>query len=226
MPDILKRSEVMLPANISEILDHLVKSLGLPPVVLAGLLGIYLAAFVLGLLVIYKVRSIKKELSRMNRSLYLISQKLTQPPPGLKEKPQEIQESKADPQQDQPMEPMRTQQTRPHWVQKDRDARFLQAGPQQTQKPETGKNAEAEHADRAGTRPNKTEIGRKIIDRLKKTNRPITYHEIAKYLASIYAEYDYDSALTELDQLEKAGKIQGHVVAGKLYFKLPAHTDG
>ena len=64
------------------------------------------------------------------------------------------------------------------------------------------------------------DIRRKIIDQLRKTGRPISYHDITRQLSLIYPDYDYDSALKELDQLEKEGEIEGHLGAGKLYFKI------
>jgi len=64
------------------------------------------------------------------------------------------------------------------------------------------------------------DIRRKIIDQLRKTGRPISYHDITRQLSLVYPDYDYDSALKELDQLEKEGEIEGHLGAGKLYFKI------
>jgi len=63
-------------------------------------------------------------------------------------------------------------------------------------------------------------IRRKIIDQLTKTGRAISYHDIARQLSLVYPESDYDSALKELDQLEKEGEIEGHLGAGKLYYKI------
>jgi hypothetical protein len=64
------------------------------------------------------------------------------------------------------------------------------------------------------------DIRRKIFDHLKERGRPISYHDISRHLSLVYPDYDYDSALKELDQLEKEGEIEGHLGAGKLYFQI------
>jgi hypothetical protein len=65
-----------------------------------------------------------------------------------------------------------------------------------------------------------SDIKIKILYLLKKTSRPISYHEIAEHLSQDSPDYDFNSILKELDQLEKKGDIIGQVAAGKLYFQI------
>ncbi|MBW2428803.1 MAG: hypothetical protein JRF56_07590 [Deltaproteobacteria bacterium] len=65
-----------------------------------------------------------------------------------------------------------------------------------------------------------SDIKNKILNLLKITSKPISYHEIAEQLSKDSPDHDFDSILNELDQLEKKGDIIGQVAAGKLYFQI------
>jgi hypothetical protein len=65
-----------------------------------------------------------------------------------------------------------------------------------------------------------SDIKNKILYILKRTSKPISYHEIAEQLSNDSPDHNFDSILKELDQLEKKGDIIGQVAAGKLYFQI------
>ena len=177
--------------------------------------GLFVFLFVLALLVIHKLRSIKKELIEINRSLYIFGHPVKHPAASLKGKKVDPSEMDAD------NKPKKIQkQTRDHPAQEDFRRQFYPSGGEAGKMTAVAKNIEIEQQGLSEKWQSNPYIRRKIIDQLTKTGRPISYLDIARQLSLVYPEYDYDSALKEFDQLEKEGEIEGHLGAGKLYYKI------
>jgi hypothetical protein len=64
------------------------------------------------------------------------------------------------------------------------------------------------------------EISARIHELLKKTGKPTPYHELTKHLSQDYPEYDYGFFLKEVEDLQKEGKVEVQLIAGKLYFQI------
>jgi hypothetical protein len=65
-----------------------------------------------------------------------------------------------------------------------------------------------------------TEISTKIHELLKKSAKPTSYHDLTKHLSEDYPGYDYDFFLKEVEDLQKEGKVEVQLIAGKLYFQI------
>jgi hypothetical protein len=63
-------------------------------------------------------------------------------------------------------------------------------------------------------------ISAKIHELLKKSGKPTPYHELTEKLSQDYPGYDYDFFLKEVEDLQKKGKVEVQLIAGKLYFKI------
>ena len=64
------------------------------------------------------------------------------------------------------------------------------------------------------------EIYEKIYELLKKSGKPTPYHDLTKYLSKDYPGYNYDFFLKEVEDLQKEGKVEVQLIAGKLYFQI------
>ncbi len=65
-----------------------------------------------------------------------------------------------------------------------------------------------------------TEISTKIHELLKKSGKPTPYHDLTKQLSREYPGYNYDFFLKEAEKLQKEGKVEVQLIAGKLYFQI------
>ena len=74
-------------------------------------------------------------------------------------------------------------------------------------------------SDAAENRKN-TEIYEKIFELLKKSGRPTPYHDLTKQLSKEFPGYNYDFFLKEVEDLQREGKVEAEIIAGKLYFQI------
>jgi hypothetical protein len=65
-----------------------------------------------------------------------------------------------------------------------------------------------------------TEIYEKIYELLKKSGKPTPYHDLTKQLSKEFPGYNYEFFLTEVEDLQKEGKVEVEIIAGKLYFQI------
>ena len=65
-----------------------------------------------------------------------------------------------------------------------------------------------------------TEIYEKIYELLKKSGEPTPYHDLTKQLSKEFPGYNYDFFLTKVEDLQKEGKVEVEIIAGKLYFQI------
>ena len=65
-----------------------------------------------------------------------------------------------------------------------------------------------------------SEISTKIHELLKKSGKPTPYHDLTKKLSKDYPGYNYDFFLKEVEDLQKEGKVEVQLIAGKLYFQI------
>jgi hypothetical protein len=65
-----------------------------------------------------------------------------------------------------------------------------------------------------------TEFSTKIHELLKKFGKPTPYHDLTKQLSREYPGYNYDFFLKEAENLQKEGKVEVQLIAGKLYFQI------
>ena len=65
-----------------------------------------------------------------------------------------------------------------------------------------------------------TEISTKIQELLKESGNPTSYHDLTKQLSREYPACNYDFFLKEAEKLQKEGKVEVQLIAGKLYFQL------
>lgn len=72
----------------------------------------------------------------------------------------------------------------------------------------------------AAERRKHTEIYEKIFELLKKSGSPTPYHDLSKQLSKEFPGYDYDFFLAEVEDLQKEGKVEAEIIAGKLYFQI------
>ena len=167
---------------------------GLPPIISICALVIIFSLTLFGVLIFIKVRRIKKLLNNLNNRLDTISQKL------------DWQSGESE-----NIQPYKFQLESPINNEMATDGR-----------PSIESNNTADIAQKNGSEEHRinTEISVKIHELLKKSDRPTPYHDLAKHLSKDYPGYDYDFFLKEVEDLQKEGKVEVQLIAGKLYFQM------
>ena len=171
--------------------------------------------YVFGLMILYKIRGIRRDLTTVKTSLKIVARKIGQDLEGLdaphdhrningnntifNHQPEAENHSNKEPSEN------RSQSTK---IAKDNKKRITEESPDIGKTPPLDKEIDS------------SQVKTKILNLLKKNSRPISYHEIAESLSQDFREHDFNSILKELDQLEKKGDIIGQVAAGKLYFQI------
>jgi len=167
---------------------------GLPLIVSICALVVIFSLTIFGALILIKVRSIKKALDNLNDRLDTISQKLG-------------------------WQSGEFQNIQPHKY-KLRSHINNEIATDSRTSSET--NNIANIAKKNGSEENRinAEISTKIYELLKKSGKPTPYHDLTKHLSKYYPGYDYDFFLKEAENLQKEGKVEVQLIAGKLYFQI------
>ena len=72
----------------------------------------------------------------------------------------------------------------------------------------------------SGTHRLNTDVSTKIHELLKESGKPTPYHDLTKQLLREYPGCNYDFFLKEAEKLQKEGKVEVQLIAGKLYFQI------
>jgi hypothetical protein len=167
---------------------------GLPPFLSICALVILFVLTLLGAFIIVRVRSINRVLNSLNHKLDIMSQHL-----GWQSGDSED------------IQPFKFKLGSHINNQITADARSaIEANSAADTSPQT---------DAAETRKN-TEIYEKIFELLRKSGSPTSYHDLTKQLSKEFPGYNYDFFLTEVEDLQKEGKVEIEMIAGKLYFQI------
>ena len=167
---------------------------GLPLIVSICALMIFVSICIFGILILIRVLSIKKVLNNLNDRLDNISHQL-----GWQSwEFENIQPDKAN-----------------------LGTRVNKATYSDNHKSLQIKNA-ADIAQQKGLEEQRinSEISTKIHELLKKSGKPTPYHDLTKNLSKDYPGYNYDFFLKEVEDLQKEGKVEVQLIAGKLYFQI------
>jgi len=147
-----------------------------------------------GILILIKVRSIKKGLNNLNDRLDMISQEF-----GLQS---------GESENIQPYKFKLGSQINDDLAADDRT--------------NSETNTTANIANKNGSEEHRInmEISKKIHALLKKSGKPTPYHDLTKHLSKDFPGYNYDFFLKEVEDLQKEGKVEVQLIAGKLYFQI------
>ena len=181
----------MMTVNLFKQLSNVT---GLPPIVSICALVIIFSLILFGVLVSIKIRSIKIVLNNLNDRLDTISQRL-----GRQSGEFQI--------------------IQPHEYKLGSHINNEIATDGRTSL-ETSNNANIAQKNGSEEHRINTEISTKIHELLKKSGKPILYHDLAKHLSKDYPDYNYDFFLKEVEDLQKEGKVEVQLIAGKLYFQI------
>ena len=203
---------------ISEFLNYFYNisaSIGIPPLALLCTIVLFLLIYIFGLIILFKVRGIRKDLMTANRSLDTITQRIEKGIESLTAKNvnrfKDDEKIKFEP----PKQVVRNSD------EKVSDKRFRFTKIIEHEKIRQANNSpDFSETELVDNWKSSSDIKNKILHLLKITSKPISYHEIAEQLSKDSPDHDFDSILKELDQLEKKGDIIGQVAAGKLYFQI------
>ena len=167
---------------------------GLPPFLSICALVILLSLTLLGALIIVRVRSIQRALIRLNNRLDIVSHRLG------------WQSGDSD-----DIQPFKFKLGTHINNEIMADARSSIAI-----------NSSADISPKTDAEENRknTEIYEKIFELLKKSGNPTSYHDLTKQLSKEFPGYNYDFFLTEVEDLQKEGKVEVEIIAGKLYFQV------
>lgn len=179
---------------IFNLFKQLSNATDLPPLVSIWALAIIFCLTLFGILILIKVRRIKKILNNLNDRLDIISQRL-----GW----QSGDFGNIQPNKYKLGSPINNEIAADGRTSLDANNRADIAK----------KNGSEEHRINA-------EINTKIQELLKKSGKPTPYHDLTKHLSKDYPGYNYDFFLKEVEDLQKEGKVDVQLVAGKLYFQI------
>lgn len=174
--------------------DQLATLTGLPPIVSVFVLVIIVSLTVFGSFIFIKVRSIIKVLNDLNNRLDTIGKRLG----WYSEETENIQLDKY--------------KLGPHI-----NNEVTADGRRGT---ETNNTANIAQNDGSEAGRINTEVSTKIHELLKKSGKPTPYHDLTKQLSREYPGYNYDFFLKEAEKLQKEGKVEVQLIAGKLYFQI------
>ena len=179
---------------IYNLLKGLSNATGLSPLVSICALVILFSVILFGILILRKVRSIKKVLNNLNDRLDIISQNL-----GLQSGEFENRQN-----------------------QRYKLGSLTDNGIAVDSRASLAAGTNAEFAPKNGSEDHRinTEIRTKIQELLKKTGKPTPYHDLAQHLSKDYPGYNYDFFLKEAEDLQKNGKVEVQLIAGRLYFQI------
>jgi len=175
-------------------LNGLSNATGFSPLVSICALAIIFSLTLFGILILIKVKSIKKVLDNLNDRLDIISQRLSRQS-GEFENTQN--------------HPYRLGSPIINDIAADGRASL-----------EAWNSAEIAQKKGSEERRIYAEIRTKIQGLLKKSGKPTPYHDLTKLLSKDYPGYNYDFFLKEAEDLQKEGKIEVQLIAGKLYFQI------
>jgi len=167
---------------------------GLPLIVSIFAFVIILSLVLFGILILIKVRSIKKGLNNLNDRLDIISQ-------GLGWQSGEFE------------------RIQPHQFKLGSQINSELAADGRTNL-ETSTTADTAKQNGSEEHRINTEISKKIHALLKKSGKPTPYHDLTKQLSKEFPGYNYDFFLTEVEDLQKEGKVEVEIISGKLYFQI------
>ena len=167
---------------------------GMTPLASICALVIIFSLTLFGILILIRVRNIKKVLNNLNDGLDIISQKLGR----------------------QSMEFKNIQPNR-HKLGSHINNEIAAGGRASL---EAGNGAVIAQKNGSEEHRINTEIRTKIQALLKKSGKPTPYHDLTKHLSKDYPDYDYDFFLKEVEDLQKEGKVEVQLIAGKLYFQI------
>ena len=203
---------------ISDILNYFYNisaSIGIPPLALLCTIVLFLLIYIFGLIILFKVRGIRKDLMTANRSLDTITQRIEKGIESLTAKNvnrfKDDEKIKFGP----PKQVVRNSDEKVS----DKRFRFTKIIEHEKIR-QANKSPDFSETELVDNWKSSSDIKNKILHLLKITSKPISYHEIAEQLSKDSPDHDFDSILKELDQLEKKGDIIGQVAAGKLYFQI------
>ena len=179
---------------IYNLLEGLSNATGLSPLVSICALVILFSVILFGIVILRKVLNIKKVLNNLNDRLDIISQNL-----GL---------------QSREFENKQNHQFKLGSLINNTIAAEGRASL------ETGTITEIAPKNGSGDHRINTEIRAKIQELLKKTGKPTSYHDLTQHLSKDYPDYNYDFFLKEVEDLQKKGKVEIQLIAGKLYFQI------
>jgi hypothetical protein len=179
---------------MTNIFNQLAAVTGLPPFLSICALVILIVLTLLGASIIVRVRSIKKVLNRLNNKLDMMSQRLDW--------------QSGDSEDIQPYKSKLGSHINDE----------ITADARSSVKTNSPANISPQ-IDAAENRKN-TEIYEKIFELLKKSGSPTPYHDLTKQLSKEFPGANYDFFLTEVEDLQKEGKVEAEIIAGKLYFQI------
>lgn len=211
---------------VFNVIAPLSKVTGLPPIVFICALVIILFLIVFGILVLIKVRNIIRVLNRVNTSLDGILQIIGKQPGVAKEETTYSNKLRSAENTDRNLEDNigsghQTRKIMPISSSKKKTKKSLAdiaTVSHKRKKPENKKNATQEK--RPDEHAIRREIGAKIHELLKQSGKPTPYNDLTEQLSKEYPGYDYDYFIREVEKLQKEGKVQVQLVAGKLYFQV------
>jgi len=179
---------------IYHLLNGLANATGFSPLVSICALVIIFSLTLFGILILIKVRSIKKVLNNLNDRLDSISQRL-----GWQSGEFE------------------NTQNHPYKLGTHIDNGIAADGRMSLK---AGDSAEIAQKNGSEDHRINTEIRTTIQELLNKSGKPTPYHDVTKHLSKDYPGYNYDFFLKEAEDLQKEGKIEVQLIAGKLYFQI------
>lgn len=180
--------------TIVNFFSQLSKTTGLPLIVSTCALVIIFAICTFGILILFRVRSIKKVLNNLDDRLDIIGHQLGWQS-GEFENIQVDKDNLGSHENDE-IDP---------------------GGHSSLQTSHPADIAQQNGSEEQGINP---KISAKIHELLKKSGKPTPYHELTEKLSRDYPGYNYDFFLKEVEDLQKEGKVEVQLIAGKLYFQI------
>lgn len=206
----------MIFPHITNYLNQILQSIGLPPVFLYSIIAVLCFIFIFGLVLLYRIRRIGIDLINVNQNLDKLHQRLQENRAPLLDEDQFRFNTGNDNLNTKPQKPEEN-----NYKNKFSDSiiPFSEIHGESVYQSKINSQSNSQKKDLLNNLENNPDLKYKILKLLKNNSKPISYSQIAKYLSRGSSESDYELILKELDQLSKEGEIISQVSAGKLFFQ-------
>jgi len=219
----------MIRSEFVNFFSRLSESAGLYPNAMIFMLLLLLLLFLFSGFILYKLRRADRVLIAVDRDLDAFERNLGQPSPGENLSQNHPNKGKFDPYRDKLADIPKKDDI----AQKAGTVSIVLEGFKRhvwgkikdyLSNKKTKTTAGIKSKEFASSLLSNSDLKKKILDLISKTDKSISLQHLVKHLSQKYFDGNYHPILNELEQLESEGEIEGQVINGKVFFKKKQKT--
>ena len=219
----------MIPSELVNFISDLSKSAGLHPNIVVCILVFLILLLISTGLIILKLRRAERVLSAVEREMDAFERSLEQSSPGGISPKIQLSSGNSDRVPDKTADNLKksdvskktgTVSIGTGGLKRDVSRKMKDDLPIETSQTRPGINREED----LSTSKNDSGLKEKIHDIIRKNDHSISLKDLVKEVYQKNFDGNYHPILSELDQLEREGEIEGQVINGKVFFRMKQKT--